>query len=198
MEIFTVLNFPELRIRKILIVSSFRAINSEVFRWINHLESLTQYYKQDEKFSSYWTPSYGEFCKITVVCLSVCSSVSSAFFSGIGSIKFQSNFRILENVISQDTREWWILFLACRNTSKFLVSCVSVDKFAQSIQKTMFAYLCNISRKTWAMNLLFCLKINTNVFYKLIGFLWLCKSCTYYPKRQVYNISPISQGKREE
>ena len=35
-------------------------------------------------------------------------------------------------------------------------------------------YLCSISRKVWAMKLIFYLQINTKIFYKLIVSLWLC------------------------
>ena len=35
-------------------------------------------------------------------------------------------------------------------------------------------YLWNISRKMWPMKLIFCLQINTEVFYKLIVSLWVC------------------------
>ena len=35
-------------------------------------------------------------------------------------------------------------------------------------------YLCSISRKVWAMKLIYYLQINTKIFYKLIVSLWLC------------------------
>ena len=34
-------------------------------------------------------------------------------------------------------------------------------------------YLCNISRKMWGMKLIFCMKINAEVFFKLIVSLWV-------------------------
>ena len=43
---------------------------------------------------------------------------------------------------------------------------------AQNTQNK-FAYLCNISRKTWGMKLTFCLHIN-EVFCKMIVSLWVC------------------------
>ena len=48
-------------------------------------------------------------------------------------------------------------------------------RLAQSIQNKKFPYLCNISGKTWAMKLLLCLLINTEVFYNLIVSFWACK-----------------------
>ena len=45
---------------------------------------------------------------------------------------------------------------------------VCVTRHAQSTQNKKFAYLCNISRKTWGMKWFFCLQINTKVFYKVI------------------------------
>ena len=50
---------------------------------------------------------------------------------------------------------------------------VSVTRHAQSTQNK-FAYLCNISIKAWGMKLIFCLQINTKVFYKMIVPLWVC------------------------
>ena len=51
---------------------------------------------------------------------------------------------------------------------------VCVASHAQSTQNKKFAYLCNISRKTWGMTLIFCVQINTKVFCKLIVSLWRC------------------------
>ena len=51
---------------------------------------------------------------------------------------------------------------------------VNIARHAQSIQNKEFAFLCNISRKTWGMKLIFCLQINTKVFYKLVVSLWVC------------------------
>ena len=48
-----------------------------------------------------------------------------------------------------------------------------VAKNAQSTQNKMFAYLCNISRKTWGTKLIFFLQVNTKFFYKLIVKLWV-------------------------
>ena len=47
---------------------------------------------------------------------------------------------------------------------------------AQSAQNRKFAYLCNISRKTMGMKLLFCLQINTKIFYKVLVSLWMSVS----------------------
>ena len=50
---------------------------------------------------------------------------------------------------------------------------VYIAMHAQSAQNK-FAYLCNISKKTWGMKLIFCLQINTKVFYNFIVSLWVC------------------------
>ena len=50
-----------------------------------------------------------------------------------------------------------------------------VARHAQRTQNKKDTYLCNISGKTWAMKMLFCLQININVFYKFIVSLWVCK-----------------------
>ena len=49
---------------------------------------------------------------------------------------------------------------------------VYVARHAQKTQNMKFMYLCNISRKTWRMQLIFCLQLNIKVFYKLI--VWVC------------------------
>ena len=41
---------------------------------------------------------------------------------------------------------------------------LGVTRHVQSTQNK-FAYLCSISIKTWGMKLIFCLQINTKVFY---------------------------------
>ena len=51
---------------------------------------------------------------------------------------------------------------------------VCVSRHAQSMQNKKFAYLCNISRKTWGIKWFFCLQINMKVFYKMILSLWVC------------------------
>ena len=48
-----------------------------------------------------------------------------------------------------------------------------ITRHAQSTQNK-FTYFCSISRKAWAMKLIFYLQINTNIFYKLIVSLWMC------------------------
>ena len=50
---------------------------------------------------------------------------------------------------------------------------VCIDRHAQSTQNNKFACLCNISRKTWGMKLIFCLWMNTKILYKLIVSLWV-------------------------
>ena len=45
-----------------------------------------------------------------------------------------------------------------------------MDRNAQSTRRKKFAYLCNISRKTREMKLIFCLQINAKVLYQLIVF----------------------------
>ena len=49
-----------------------------------------------------------------------------------------------------------------------------VGRHAQSTQNKKFAYLCNISRKMWGMNLIFCSWVNAKVIYRLIVSLWVC------------------------
>ena len=39
--------------------------------------------------------------------------------------------------------------------------------------KQVCIYLCNISRRTQGMKMIFCLQINTKVFYKLLVLLWV-------------------------
>ena len=51
---------------------------------------------------------------------------------------------------------------------------VCISRHTQSTKNKKFAYLCNISRKAWGMKLIFCLQINTKVFYKVIESLWMC------------------------
>ena len=51
---------------------------------------------------------------------------------------------------------------------------MSIARHAPSIQNKKFAYLCNISRKTWGMKLIFYLQISTKVFYKLMASLKVC------------------------
>ena len=47
---------------------------------------------------------------------------------------------------------------------------------AQSTQNRKFAYLCNISRKTWGMKLLFFLQTDTKVSDKVLVSFWMCVS----------------------
>ena len=61
----------------------------------------------------------------------------------------------------------------CTSSSVILWFWVSVTRYSQSTQNK-FAYLFNISIKTWGMKLIFCLQINTKVFYKMIVSLWVC------------------------
>ena len=76
---------------------------------------------------------------------------------------------------------------------------VCIARHAQSTQNK-FAYLCNISRKTWGFDF-FCLQINTKVFDKLIvsllfGFVepGMLKGPKIMVLQYLYN---ISSGKRE-
>ena len=73
-----------------------------------------------------------------------------------------------------------------------------ITRHAQSTQNK-FAYLCSISRKAWALKLVFYLQINTNFFYKLIVSLWVCmaQARPKYPKQQICSLFGISQGKRK-
>ena len=50
---------------------------------------------------------------------------------------------------------------------------VCTARHAQSTPNKKFAYLCNNSRKTWRIKLLFCLQINMKVFYKVILSFWV-------------------------
>ena len=50
---------------------------------------------------------------------------------------------------------------------------VCAARNAQSTKNRKFAYLCNISRKTWEMKLLFYLQMNAEVFYKMLVSLWM-------------------------
>ena len=50
---------------------------------------------------------------------------------------------------------------------------LNIARHTQSTQNKS-AYLCSISRKAWAMKLIFYLQIDTKSFYKLIISLWLC------------------------
>ena len=49
-----------------------------------------------------------------------------------------------------------------------------IARHDQSTQIKKFAYLCNISRKTWGKKLFLYLQINTKVFYKFIVSFWVC------------------------
>ena len=70
------------------------------------------------------------------------------------------------------------IFAMSRNIEVFykliLPSGVRVPRHAHSTQNKNFAYLCNISRKTWGIKWFFCLQINTKVFYKMILSFWVC------------------------
>ena len=52
--------------------------------------------------------------------------------------------------------------------------CMYLGRHAQSAQNKNFAYLCNISSKTWWMKLIFCQQINTKALNKLIVPRWMC------------------------
>ena len=49
-----------------------------------------------------------------------------------------------------------------------------LTRHAQSTQNKKFAYLWNITRKTWGMKLICCLHINTKIFHKFIVSHWVC------------------------
>ena len=69
------------------------------------------------------------------------------------------------------------------------------NKKSYAYQNKKYAYLCNISSKAWGMKLLFCLQINTKVFYKLIVSLWACLA--RHAQSTQNNKLTISQGKCE-
>ena len=76
---------------------------------------------------------------------------------------------------------------------------VCLTRHAQSIQNKRFAYLCNISRKAWQMNLIFLPADNHKSFLQ-DDCIILCvhsQVCPKYLKQQVCNISAISQEKHE-
>ena len=56
---------------------------------------------------------------------------------------------------------------------------VCATRHAQSTQNNKFVYLCNIPRKAWGrggVKWIFCLQINTKVFFKLTVLLWVSVS----------------------
>ena len=53
---------------------------------------------------------------------------------------------------------------------------MSIARHSQSTQNNKFAYLCNISRKTWGMKLIFCLHINKKFFHKMIASVTVSKA----------------------
>ena len=65
---------------------------------------------------------------------------------------------------------------ADKHQSFLLVGTIILGQRCQirSTQSKKFAYLCNISRKTWRMKLIFSLLINTEFFQKLIVSIWMC------------------------
>ena len=75
--------------------------------------------------------------------------------------------------ISPEMQEGGVkLFLACKLARKLIISFwVYLARHAQSTHQ----YLCNISRKTWMINLIFCLQINikvsSNCYYNFM-FVW--------------------------
>ena len=63
----------------------------------------------------------------------------------------------------------------CKVIHKLKLSCSAcIGRHAQSTQNKKFLYLCNISRKTWKMKLIFCFLINIKVFCKMIVSHWVC------------------------
>ena len=63
----------------------------------------------------------------------------------------------------------------CKVIHKLILSCSAcIGRHAQSTQNKKFLYLCNISRKTWKMKLIFCFLINIKVFCKMIVSHWVC------------------------
>ena len=91
------------------------------------------------------------------------------------SIKLQDSFKC------NAWRKKWIMkciFVMQMNTEVFyrliLSFWVCIARHAQSTQNKKFAYLCNISRKTWGFDF-FCLQINKS-FWQVdsISFIWVC------------------------
>ena len=107
------------------------------------------------------------------------------YFAKLWLLSYGSNccrsIKLQDFLKSQERSERESLFLSCIWTSKFFFLILSSFwvckvRYLQSSQNKKFAYLRNISGKTWAVKLCFCLQINTNVFYKLIVSLWACVS----------------------
>ena len=88
----------------------------------------------------------------------------------------QSNCRILWHVISQGTDEMMkFIFGKQININVFYKLILSFSPDMPKAPKIRsFAYLFNISRKTLGIKLLFCLQINTKVFYSVMISLWVC------------------------
>ena len=78
------------------------------------------------------------------------------------------------NAISQEVNDEVYFWHADKHRSFLQVDAiiwVCPTRHAQSNQ--IVTYLCNISKETWGVKLIFCLQINTKVFYKLIISLWV-------------------------
>ena len=107
-------------------------------------------------------------------------------------------------------KKWMMKFVFCIQINikvlyKFMRSFwVCATRHAQSTQNKKFAYLCNISRKAWGgeggvageVDFLPANKHKSFIQVDHITSGLRSQACPKYPK-QVYNISVISQGKRE-
>ena len=111
--------------------------------------------------------------------------------------------KILENVISQRRSEWWILFLACTETSKFSTSwyyyfgCLYPDM--PKVPKIRSLHIYAISPEKHGFDVVLLPADKYKSFLQGDIFFDVCnQACPKYPKRQVCNIFAISQGKQEE
>ena len=111
--------------------------------------------------------------------------------------------KILENVISQRRSEWWSLFLACRGTSKcptswcYLFGCSYSDM--PKVPKISSLHVYAISPEKHGFDVVLLPADKYKSFLQGDSFLDVSnQACSKYPKRQVWNIFAISQGKQEE
>ena len=61
----------------------------------------------------------------------------------------------------------------CKLKEVFYKLVLSFWMCVASHAQVIFAYLCNVFRKIWGTKLIFCLQINTNVFYKVLVSPWM-------------------------
>ena len=113
----------------------------------------------------------------------------------------------LQDSLKCNLRKKWMMnfiFAMSRNIEIFyrliLPSWVCVSRHAQTTQNMKFAYLCNVSRRTWGDKVVLLPAHKYESFLQddtiILGF---CNQASpKYPKQQICNILPKSQGKQEE